>query len=284
MADLYGVDPDAFVDARKAVVKELRAGGRREDAARVAKLRRPPPTAWAVNQVARNRPELIDAVLDAGGRLRQAMEDALDGDPSGVRDAQVGERRAVDAAVGAAVKALEGAGRTTTDAVKLRIAASLRAAVVDPSVAELVRGGVLDADRDAPGFGLDGLSVGGAPAAARRSHPPRARPAKSPPDAPKDADDEAGAAKARHRLAAEADEAEDRARRLEREATEAERRSTQLTAAATEAAAEAARATMRAEQLEAEARAAAEHAGAARTEADAADARAREARRLAEDP
>ncbi|MFP5299542.1 MAG: ATP-binding cassette domain-containing protein, partial [Actinomycetota bacterium] len=44
-AELYGVDPDAFVDARNRLAKELRAGGRRDEAARVAKLRKPPPTA-----------------------------------------------------------------------------------------------------------------------------------------------------------------------------------------------------------------------------------------------
>jgi hypothetical protein len=287
-AELFAVDPDAFVEARNRLVKELRAGGQRDEAARVAKLRRPPPTAWALNQVARQRPELVEAVLDTGARLREAMEDALAGDPSGVRASQAAERRAVDAAVGAAAKVLEEAGRPAADAVKLRMAASLRAAVVDESVAELVRGGVLDADRDAPGFGLDGLSVSAAPAAARRSRPAKAAPerrATRAPDAEAETDEKAAAdaeRAERRRLACEADEAEDLARRLLREAADAEHRAAQLAVAAAEATAEAERTRQRAEQLEAEARAAAEHAGSARTDADAAESRARDARRRAE--
>ncbi|HVM03056.1 MAG TPA: hypothetical protein VM263_10340 [Acidimicrobiales bacterium] len=278
-AGLYEVEPDAFVAARNRLAKELRADGRREEAERVARLRRPPPSAWALNQVARHRPGLIDAVLDAGADLRRAVGDALGGDASGVREAQAAERRAVDAAVGAAAAVLEGAGRTATDAVRLRIAADLRAAVVDASVAELVRAGTLDADRDPPGFALDGASVASRPAAGP-APTAGAGPAPGPRAGP-----EAGpgpAAAERRRLAAEADEAEDGARRLERQSAEAERRAQQVAGAAAEAAAEAEAASERAGRLAAESRAAADRARAARARAEAADAHAREARRRAD--
>ncbi|MBA2280587.1 MAG: hypothetical protein H0W25_05030, partial [Acidimicrobiia bacterium] len=51
--DLYTVEPGTFIAARHARVKELKAAGQKQDAAVVAKLRRPTPGAWALNQVAR---------------------------------------------------------------------------------------------------------------------------------------------------------------------------------------------------------------------------------------
>ena len=287
VAELYQVDPDEFVAARNRLAKELKAEGRKSEAAEVATRRRPPPSAWALNQVARERPELVDAVLDAGSALRGAMEDALGGDASGVRQAQAAERRTVDAAVTAATKVLTDAGKAATDALKLRIAAILRAAVVDGEVADLVRRGVLDADRDAPGFGLDGFSVAAAPAAARRATRPTPKrpppPAGKVPDADTDPAAEAKAEEAeRRRIAAEADEAEDRARRLEREATEAERRAAQLAEASEAAAAEAEKAAERASRLGSDAAAAAGRARDARAAAEAADTAARDARRRAQ--
>ena len=273
VAELYRVDPDDFVAARNRTAKELKAEGRKDEAAVVAKLRRPPPSAWALNQVARDRPELVDALLDAGAGLRGAIEDAMRGDASRVREAQAAERRAVDAAVTAAGKVLTAAGKAVTEALRLRMAASLRAAVVDGEVADLVRRGVLDADRDAPGFGLDGFSVAAAPAAARRATRPTP---KRPPAA-------AGEQAERRRIAAEADEAEDRARRLEREAAEAERRAAQLAEASEAAAAEAEKAARRAARLESDAAEAARRASDARAAADAAETAARDARRRAED-
>lgn len=300
VSELYRVDPDDFVAARNRLAKELRAEGRRDEAAEVAGLRRPPPSAWALNQVAVDHPELVDAVLEAGAALRGAMGDALGGDASGVRQAQAAERRAVDAAVAAAAKVLSSAGRAATDALKLRIAASLRAAVVDEDVADLVRRGILDTDRDAPGFGLDGFSVAAAPAAARRANRPAADRAAAPagdgqPEAGPAADARAEAAerrriaaeadeaedRARRRRAAEADEAEDRARRLDREAADAERRAAQLAEASEAAAAEAEKAAQRAAQLGSDAAEAARRARDARAAADAADTAARDARRRA---
>lgn len=284
VSELYRVDPDDFVAARNRVAKELKAEGRKDEAAEVAGLRRPPPSAWALNQVALDHPELVDAVLEAGAALRGAMGDALGGDASGVREAQAAERRAVDATVAAAAKVLSSAGRAATDALKLRIAASLRAAVVDGDVADLVRRGILGTDRDAPGFGLDGFSVAAATAAARRANRPATDQAAAPPDGQPEADPAADAraeAAERRRIAAQADEAEDRARRLDREAVDAERRAAQLAEASEAATAEAEKAADRAAQLGSDAAEAVRRASDARAAADVADAAARDARHRA---
>ena len=62
--------------ARDAAAKEIRKAGDRETAAIVAKLPKPTPAAWTANQVAREQPELIEALLEAGDALREAQEAA----------------------------------------------------------------------------------------------------------------------------------------------------------------------------------------------------------------
>ncbi len=156
---MYAVVPAQFISARDALVRQLRSTGDKAEAARVAKLRRPPPTAWALNQVARADPALIDELLAAGAGLRAATERALDGDASTLRQARAAERAAVDAIVTEAGRCLEAGGYPATDALRSRMAATLRAAIVEEPVAERLRPGMLTGDHDAPGFGMDALSV-----------------------------------------------------------------------------------------------------------------------------
>ncbi|MDQ1392497.1 MAG: hypothetical protein QOF30_1474, partial [Acidimicrobiaceae bacterium] len=146
-AALYAIVPDQFVAARDALVRRLRTRGDKAEAARVAKLRRPPPTTWALNQVARHTPALIEGLLGAGAVLRSAMEKALRGDASELRQARASERSAVDAIVDDAGRRLDDAGHTPTDVMTQRMAATLRAAIVDDSVADLLQRGMLDRDR-----------------------------------------------------------------------------------------------------------------------------------------
>lgn len=177
--DLYGLPPGDFTAVRNALAKRLRAEGRKAEAALVAKLRRPPATAWALNKVAREQPGVIDAVLDAGTGLRAATDDALGGHASGLRTAQAWERRAVDAATSAAVGHLAHAGQGAGDGVKQRMAATLRAAMVDSTVAAALRNGILDDDREAPGLGLDAFSPAAAGSATRRRSGATRRPGRA---------------------------------------------------------------------------------------------------------
>jgi hypothetical protein len=159
VAALYQVVPEQFVAARGALVKRLRSEGRSADAAQVAKLRRPPVTAWALNQVARTAPKLLANLHQAGDGLRRATEAALAGDASGLRPARGAERAAVDAVVADAGQRAQEAGYSVTDAIRQRLAATLRAAIVDDSVAGRLQRGVLETDHEAPGFGMDGLTA-----------------------------------------------------------------------------------------------------------------------------
>jgi hypothetical protein len=221
--DLYRADPEAFVAARDALARRLRNDGRRDEAAAVSKLRRPTPTAWALNQVARDEPSRIEQLLAAGQGLREATEEAVRGDASELRAAQEAERAAVHAATQAAAARLRSRGRPATDAMLRRLAGTLRAAIVDDAVAAELREGRLEADREAPGLGLPGLDPGAV----------AARPVPHAADAGAEARRAARAKRAE--MEAEAERLERRAVRLEDAARHAEAMAAEARAEADEA-------------------------------------------------
>ncbi len=142
---LYALPPAEFVAARAALAKELRAAGDKDVAAVVAKLRRPSPTAYALNQVARQEPEVLAAALDARLALKEATVAGED-----VRDATTADREATRALVAAARAALG----TDDAALAQRVTATVLAAIVDEEVAADLRAGRLTAEQASPGFGF----------------------------------------------------------------------------------------------------------------------------------
>lgn len=155
--DLFGLRPEEFTPARNALAKRLKSEGKSEQAARVAALRRPTATAWALNLLARRQRDVVEAVIDAGEKLRQATGQALGGDRSGFAAAQSAERAAIQSAVDAAATLLESGGGKASEAARQRMTETLRAATVDESAADLLRRGVLQSDLSAPGFGMEGI-------------------------------------------------------------------------------------------------------------------------------
>src|SRR4051812_417513 len=78
-ARLYGLPLAEFTPERNALAAELSREGARERAAAVKALRKPSAAAWAVNQLVRAEPDLVEALLGAGGELRQAHRQAAAG-------------------------------------------------------------------------------------------------------------------------------------------------------------------------------------------------------------
>ena len=146
--DLYALPPAEFTAARDALAKRLKAEGDKEAAAEVKKLRRPTVGAWAVNTVARQQPELVEAVYEAGAALGEAQRANIKGKArDALRAATAARREAVTAAVRAAVAL---AGEPQRDAITATFEA---AAAGDESVRE----GRLSKELDAPsGFGVLG--------------------------------------------------------------------------------------------------------------------------------
>jgi hypothetical protein len=146
--DLYSLPPAEFTAARDALAKRLKAEGDKDAAAEVKKLRRPTVGAWAINTVARQQPDLVDAVYEAGAALGEAQRANIKGTArDALRSATAARRDAVSAAVRAAV-ALAG------EAHRDGIAATFEAAAAGD---ESVRHGRLGKELDAPsGFGVLG--------------------------------------------------------------------------------------------------------------------------------
>jgi DNA repair exonuclease SbcCD ATPase subunit len=268
--ELYGLPLEDFTPARDAAAKELRKAGDRETAARVAKLPKPTPAAWAANQVAREQPELIEALLEAGAGLREAQDAAVAGHGSGgLREATLAQRSAVDAVMAAAT-ALKPAGRPLSRPMADRLRTTLQAAAGDEALRDALSNGRLVNEAQAGGawpFALE-------PAPARR---PAAEAAPAKPAAgkkrPGESRDEAAAA----RKAAEREEREaaERAEREQRKQLEAQLRDARMSlrvrervaAGAAEDAEAAAQAVADADERLEEAKQAAEE---ARAEAEAA--------------
>ena len=146
--DLYSLPPAEFTAARDALAKRLKAEGDKDAAAEVKKLRRPTVGAWAVNTVARQQPELVEAVYEAGAALGEAQRANIKGKArDALRAATAARREAVTAAVRAAVAL---AGEPQRDA----ITATFEAAAAGD---ESVRKGRLSKELEAPsGFGVLG--------------------------------------------------------------------------------------------------------------------------------
>jgi hypothetical protein len=133
--ELYGVDPSDFVATRKRLATALRTSDEAEAAKELASARRPTKAAWALNQLVRRHPMLVERFLLRSRELQQAQDRALSGKADELRDATRSQRQAMAAATQAAMEAL---GDDASEASRTQIAATLQAASVD----EVTAGGL----------------------------------------------------------------------------------------------------------------------------------------------
>ena len=169
--DLSTVPPDEFVAARNALVKQLKADGHSEQAAEVAKLRRPAPADWALNVVAHDQPEVVERFLHAAEAGRAAQAAAVEGRAGEDLRGAVGELRAATARLAqAAGKVLSKAGKAA-GAVPGRLGEVASSSVLGEQLARYRLGfGGDDVDTDALFAGLE------LPATTAEKPAPAARP------------------------------------------------------------------------------------------------------------
>lgn len=174
-SDLYGLPLDQFVPERTALAKALRGEGRRDEAARVAKLAKPSVAAWAVNQLVRTQRRAVDALFDAGDGLQQAQADVIAGrgDARALREAAARERAAVGELTEVARGLLTSAGQGMTAATLERVSDTLHAAALEPEARAEVTDGCLV--RELRHIGMGGAAAAPAPAARRPAKPERPR-------------------------------------------------------------------------------------------------------------
>ena len=144
---LYAADPEEFVALRKRLQGELRSAGLKPEAALLARARRPSTSMWAVNQLVRRRPELVDGLLERSEALRNAQ---TSGDRDAMREAIRAHRTAVAEATDAALDVL---GDRANEAFREEILSVLRAASTEPELGHELRvGRLVRADDLTPAF------------------------------------------------------------------------------------------------------------------------------------
>jgi hypothetical protein len=158
--DLYALPPGEFTRARDERAKALRKKGKREEADAVKALRKPTVAAWALNQLARERPKDVERLVAAGEKLRGAQDELLaGGDRKAFQGAAAREREEVAKLSDAAVELVGEAGERATPALREKIAETLHAAALDEETAEELRSGRLVREREAIG-GFGGMTAG----------------------------------------------------------------------------------------------------------------------------
>lgn len=168
---LYEAPYEDFTQTRDALAKEAKAAANAELAAQLKKERRPPVTVWALNQLARRKPEKVRALIESGQRLREAQEAAVRGEGGGpLRDATAEQRHVLKQTLEAAMALVREAGSGGSADQHDRMEGTLLAcANGPPALGEQLQEARLEKDLPRPGFGdLAALeSAAAAPAHAR---------------------------------------------------------------------------------------------------------------------
>jgi len=146
---LYGLPLVEFVAQRNALAQKLRADKRPDVAKLVKSLRRPSVSAWGINQLPRQCPELYDRLVSAGDRLRSAQAGT---DTAVVREAATERRAAIDKARRRVLTLLEEGGHGTSPAIERRVGASLEAIATFGSADGAPPRGSLEGDLEPPDF------------------------------------------------------------------------------------------------------------------------------------
>ncbi len=179
--ELYGLEPDRFVGARNARVRELRAAGDRQGADALRRLSRPSAAAWAANLVVRSEPSAVEELLHVGSRLRRAQRQGSGDD---IRALSAHRRDLVQRLVAVGSDQARAAGHPLAAGARRQLADTLEAAVADEGAGRALRAGRLEDSMSHVGFGDVALGppskraahgrtrVEEAPAASgRRAHP-----------------------------------------------------------------------------------------------------------------
>lgn len=149
--ELFSLPLAEFTAARNELAKRLAKEGDAGTAAEVRKLAKPTLPAWAVNQLVRREPELVEQLIESGEALQQQVLKGTSG-PSALRAAQQGERKAVRDLVHRAQELLEEAGHSTGTQTVERISVTLTAGAQSASGREALRAGRLSTELEPPGF------------------------------------------------------------------------------------------------------------------------------------
>jgi hypothetical protein len=147
---LYGVAPEAFTSSRSAEVRAARSAGNRQLADALAQLRRPTVGAWLANQLARERKDKVEALLDLGTSMRKAQEA---GDGSELRLLTRQRRQTIATLVSEAKGIARTRNQPLSENSTRELENTLEAAVATADAANALRSGRLNVGLTYSGFG-----------------------------------------------------------------------------------------------------------------------------------
>ena len=155
MQSLYAVAPEEFMAERKRVVAQARAAGRTAAATDLGRLRKPSLAAWALNQLVRQSPQLVERLDDLGARMRAAQGRLDTGTLTSLRP----ERDSLlEELVRATVRLVLDTGRSASPAIQQDIRDTAIAALADEEAMAAVASGQLTRALSYSGFGEVDLS------------------------------------------------------------------------------------------------------------------------------
>lgn len=149
-AELYLVPPARFVAARDQVVRQARASGHPDLARELRALRRPTPSAWLVNMLARHQRTRMQELFALGRDLRQAQT-RLDADR--LRQLPARQQDLIADLLDHARRHAAEAGVRPTEAALSEVEATLQAGLVDLAAGAAVMSGHLARPMSHAGFG-----------------------------------------------------------------------------------------------------------------------------------
>lgn len=152
--DLFKLPLAEFIDARNALAKRLKLGGRADDANLVKTLTKPSVSAWTVNQLYWNHRVAFDRLVAAGQRFHKAQASGLAGRVADLRGSLDARREALMRLSELAESLLSDAGHNPSPDTIRRVTTTLEAISAHASVADGPTLGRLSQDVDPPGFEL----------------------------------------------------------------------------------------------------------------------------------
>lgn len=171
---LYGGALDDFIAARTTAAKDA-ARKDKDLAAAIRALPKPSVAAWALNMLARHRPDVLAGLAGLGARMRAAQDEL---DAPALRELGRERRSMLADAVDTAEAVAREHGRSISDTMATDVEESLRALTADEGAASAVGSGrllkVLSAD------GVNDVDLDGAVALPGLLPPPSARPVRPP--------------------------------------------------------------------------------------------------------
>ncbi|MEE4024557.1 hypothetical protein V1Y59_15840 [Gordonia sp. PKS22-38] len=152
--ELYGLAPSDFVERRNQLAKAAKGDGNRDLRRQIAALRRPTQVGWAINQWVRTDPDGVAALLDLAAELLAAQRRS-----SADRLRALAERRQelVAECVMSVRRTADANGVELSDNAIRDVGQTLRAAVADDEIADVLRRGRLVTAAEYSGFGPAGV-------------------------------------------------------------------------------------------------------------------------------